>query len=252
MNKQAPSNLTDQGYWNTVWAPHKLSYDPKSVLFKEVFRETLTAHLKRGGSCFEVGCFPGQFLIYLAREFDLIANGIDLHAGTSTNLPPFLKSHGVKAGRIWEGDFFAQAIDQQFDLVASFGFLEHFLDTENVLARHANLVKPGGLLFLECPNFTRAQWLLRRLIDPENLRSHNIKSMNLDLWKNILQRHGFSILRQGYYRTFDFWTEPGIRTRFNGLSRLLCRVGPRLNSRLNLPNRFTSAFMYCVAKKSAA
>ena len=82
-------------------------------------------------------------------------------------------------------DFFSFDSDIKYDIVCSFGFVEHFEDTEPVLRRHCHLVKPGGRLLITMPNFLGLNGLLHKWFDPENYNKHNLKAMDLNRLENI-------------------------------------------------------------------
>jgi 2-polyprenyl-3-methyl-5-hydroxy-6-metoxy-1,4-benzoquinol methylase len=44
--------------------------------------------------------------------------------------------------------------------VISFGFIEHFDNPENVIQKHLDLLKPGGILIVGVPNFTGIHGIL--------------------------------------------------------------------------------------------
>jgi SAM-dependent methyltransferase len=236
-----------QPYWDQLYAERPLQYDEESVLFKDVFER----YLPRRGSCFEVGCYPGGFLIYLGSRFGYTVNGIDATPDVNVRLPAFIEQHGVGVGTFLHGDFFSSAIEELFDVVCSFGFIEHFHDPEAVIRRHCALVAPGGTLIITCPNFRRVQWLLHRWLDPVNLSRHVLTAMNLKRWNGVLRQLGFEVVHSGYYRTFDFWTEDMIQHPVNQFAkRLILRYGHALDRRINLPTSWLSPYMVTVARRT--
>jgi len=243
--------IVDQQYWDAGYAGHKLAYSPEQIQFKEIFAQ----YLPRGGeggvrSCFEVGCYPGSYLIYLGKEFGYEANGIDLTPRTAAEFAEYLRGNGVTVGKIERGDFFEFAPERQYDLVCSFGFVEHFADYEEVIRRHAALVKAGGTLVLSAPNFRGLQGVLHALLDKPNLDRHVLGSMNLRRWRGALERCGMQVVHEGYYRTFDFWTDHPTASRGSRwLAMRIAGAGRRVDRMVHWPNRFTSPYMISVARK---
>jgi SAM-dependent methyltransferase len=157
------------------------------------------------GTCFEVGCYPGRYLARFGMK-GYTLNGIDNHSRLS-ELTGWLKRSGYKTGQLVAGDFLNTELPK-YDLVCSFGFIEHFADWTTVVKRQAKLVDNGGYLVLTTPNFKGIiQYLLHFAIDKENLETHNIEAMDPDMWSKILIDEGFIVKFNGYFGGFEFWTE---------------------------------------------
>lgn len=218
------------------------------MLFKDLFAK----HLGRGGTCFEIGCYPGPYLIYLGKTFGYTVGGIDTTPGVVAALPDLVRSQGVEVSGFVQGDFLTYALDQQYDVVCSFGFIEHFLNYEEVIRRHIALVKPGGILVLSCPNFRRLQWVFHRLFDAPNLRRHVLAAMNFREWNKIFSEAGMEVLHQSYYRTCEVWRtrEGSPRPIRDKVAWRLVRLAQALDTRIRWPNRWTSPYMVTFARKS--
>lgn len=241
------TSVVEQAYWDNHWGDQQLSYDESQVLFKDVFDK----FLRPGGTCFEVGCYPGNFLIYLSQRFGYQVSGIDLTPATTQRVPAHLQEHGADVGCISARDFLTYRSPTKYDVVCSFGFVEHFEDVETILDKHVELVAPGGTLFISCPNFRNVQYALHRCFDRENLDRHVCSTMDLNRWRISLERRKFHVVYEGYHQTFDFWWEsPGGRL-INFLRRRIRRIGSAVASRIQFPNRFTSPYMYIVARRPA-
>lgn len=216
----------------------------------KVFKDVFSRYLVHGGSCFEIGCYPGDFLIYLGKTFNYVVSGIDA--------TPFVRSlnekivdNGVDIGEIIHGDFFQMSQQTQYDVVCSFGFIEHFEDTEDLIARHVRFVKPGGTLIISSPNFRGMQHLLHRALDKENLDKHNLLAMDLNRWTKALQRNNMIVEFRGHYMTADFWVEqsnsPNILIK--KISHCVKMTCGHIERRMKMPNPITSPFMICVARR---
>ena len=114
---------------------------------------------------------------------------------------------------------------KKYDCVCSFGFIEHFDGWEDVLRKHALLVWEGGVIAVTTLNFRGAiqQWL-HRLLDVENLRRHNIASMNPFLWADLLKELGFDVIDARSFGRFDFWVEKQKRNVLQNAARFVIRV----------------------------
>ena len=240
------SSVVDSSYWDSSYAKAPLVYRPELLEFRDLFAE----HLRPGGSCFEVGCYPGSYLLYLCKTFGYVANGIDQTPFVRSRLPAYFEEHGVEVDQLWHDDFMILQTDRKFDVVCSFGFLEHFRNFGEIIERHMSLVATGGILIISCPNFRGLQWAMHRLVDPVNLERHVLPAMDLEAWKRILARAGMTPLYHGYYRTADFWFDtprPGRQAARFG--RWLGRVARRIDQRLHWPNGLTSPHMISISRR---
>jgi SAM-dependent methyltransferase len=239
---------TSKKYWNMASYNHvQLSID--SVLFSDIFKMFITANSNK--TVLEVGCAGGCFLCHLAKFYHLRAYGID-YCDQIIKVADVFRQCGLKAPTLFKEDFFSWQPEMQFDVVCSFGFIEHFEDFELVMNRQANLVKNGGLLIVSVPYFRKVQYLLHLLLDRENLRQHNIKVINLNLFRETLTKLGFDIELLSYYGTFVFWHENKKQGWFSRrVTQAVWFVSGALNRVLgkNRGNVFLSPYIICVAKK---
>jgi SAM-dependent methyltransferase len=241
------SAVVDQEYWDALYENQQVRYDPNAdVLFCELFDR----FLKPGGTCFEVGCYPGNFLIHLGRRFGYEVSGIDATPFVLTRMPARIHQHGVKVGRFYQGDFLQFQSPGLFDVVCSFGFIEHFRNFEEVIDKHISMVAPGGTLIISCPNFRYLQYVFHRLLDPINLKRHVLEAMDLDPWRTVLEKRGMEILYHGYYRTAGFWADSPRSGRLaQHAIYYVQRINQVIDRRVNYPNRFLSPFLISISRK---
>lgn len=245
---QMTQTVAPPSYWDELYGQRKLAYDENGILFKDLFAK----HLKPGGTCFEIGCYPAPFLIYLGKTFGYTVGGIDTTPGVTTVLPDFVRSHGVEVSEFVQGDFLTYDSDRQYDVVCSFGFIEHFLNYQEVIRQHIRLVKPGGTLVISCPNFRRLQWVFHRLFDAPNLRRHVLAAMNFRAWNQVLAEEGMQVLHQSYYGTCEVWRhrEGPPRPILDRVAWRLVRLSQSVEARIRYPNRWTSPYMVTFARKA--
>lgn len=204
---------------------------------------------KTSGSCFEIGCYPGTYLSVLG-DLGYQLNGIDLTPNTDVLLIDWLKSHGYNIGKIEIKDFYKLDSDTKYDLVASFGFIEHFNDYEKVLKRHLDFIAKNGILVITTPNLNRPfLYALHKLFNPKTLKIHNINSMNPDIWKKTLIENGFEVTYSGFFGYFNFWVENEKR---NFLVKTILKVFiyflPLISRIFPKNNRFFSPYIGLVAR----
>jgi 2-polyprenyl-3-methyl-5-hydroxy-6-metoxy-1,4-benzoquinol methylase len=239
------NNLAPQSYWDTLYSTRTFTYFKHSVPLRPI----LDRLFPNNGHLFEIGCYPGQFLIYLGTEKRLTVSGIDATPRVKM-LSHILPTYGVVVGEIIHGDFFHTRFVEQYDIVCSFGFIEHFPNLRDVLSRHAELVKPGGLLFISTPNFRWLQYVLHAVFDRANLARHCVANMSTSKWHKIVAPLGFDLIDRGFCGTCEFWVEPEPRTAL--AAWLVERVKRRLltiDRAINWPNRFLSPYMYAAWRR---
>ena len=246
------TRLTDQEFWERRWRSR-----PDAGRREEVHPWTMPFHpilqrvLPRGGSFVEVGCAPGRNMVYFSRYFGYQVAGIDFVAEEFTRRT--LEANHVEDYELYRMDFLEELPPRKFDVVASFGFVEHFTRLAEVIARHVALVNPGGHVVIGAPNLLGAQRLIRLVLDRAALRRHNPEAMKCPVLRGILTDLGArEIVYCGHYRTFKLWLGPeGVSPALVRAAALFDACFQRLARLLrvdNIPNRFFSPYVLTIAK----
>lgn len=197
--------LTEAKFWESFWADCIL---PNEVDSRHSFDRCLADNLKRymptfNGEVLEVGCAPGKWLAFMAKEFDLQPSGIEYsEAGMKATLENF-KILGLSPAAIFTGDFFQLSPPRQFDAVMSLGFIEHFSDVDSVIERHLQWLKPGGVLILGIPNFNGMYLPIQRILGGEILEKHNLNIMNLEYFRGVAKRFNLEPIFLDHIGSFD-------------------------------------------------
>jgi SAM-dependent methyltransferase len=240
--------LVDQSYWDQAYNDLPPTIAPST----DHVRQWVEASLPKAEGdqhCLEVGCYPGRYLAVIGK-LGYVVHGVDLTPAIDRMAPAFA-AQGIRVGEFKRLDFLNDAITRRYDVVCSFGFIEHFPDWRNVLLKHAELVAPGGLLLIETPNFRGwVQQLSHRLLDATNLRRHHLPAMDPDAWATLLRADGFDILSHGYLGRFEFWTDspaPNLFQRF--VHRMLRSITPMLE-RAKPGSAALSPYCVLIARKS--
>lgn len=197
-------NLSTVDYWNNATTNASIllpSNDPirKWIESKEISFENIE-------SCIEIGCYPGRFLTIFGDK-GITLHGLD-YVDNLIDVEINLKKLGYNTGEFINADIMNFIPNKKYDCVMSFGLIEHFKNWDEILEKHISLVEKDGYIILEVPNFRGLfQRIPRRLFDIENYKRHNIASMNLDKWINILKNNNFSIVSADYFGGYDVWFE---------------------------------------------
>lgn len=222
--------LTDAEYWESIHAP--LSEAPSSsgwfkTHLKKLLGPVVLQYMdsysdylfwdvvlprflqpRNGAKALEVGSAPGYNLIRLRNAFGFEPFGVEYSSqGAELNRKLF-EGIGISAANVVQADFlsapFQEANKGMFDLVLSVGFIEHFSDVEEVVAKHLNVLSPGGRLVVTIPNLRGVNYLLSWLFKKDVIPLHNLSIMRKQTFCAIFDRLGVTPLMCGYYGTFNF------------------------------------------------
>jgi len=208
--------LTTQDAWS-----HRKGGIVDSILFEDLFLKYLEKIENK--ICLEIGCVPGKFLSYISKNFGYFPEGIDYITGTKQITEETLKLNNIHQYNIYESDFTIWNSPKQYDLVCSFGFIEHFTgDLERkIIKSHIDLLKPGGKLILDVPNFRFGQYFIHFLLNRENLKKHNLKIMKLSYFTMVAKENNLKIIHLGFYGGFfEFWSANNL----NLIRKIIFRV----------------------------
>lgn len=129
--------LTSKDYWRAVWSGLELPYVARP---QPDIARALTASLPRGDlRLLEVGCAPGGWMAFFHREFGYRVEGVDYVPQAARLARKNLELLAID-GEVVCGDLFQMEENQaRYEVVFSGGFIEHFEETDAVVARIANL-----------------------------------------------------------------------------------------------------------------
>jgi 2-polyprenyl-3-methyl-5-hydroxy-6-metoxy-1,4-benzoquinol methylase len=259
---------TDSGFWDEWWQRYPLppSINPtrrglKNYPFRrfhEYFERIFYGHETKGKKLIEVGCAQSAFLPYFVKSFGFEVSGLDRSELGCARSRAILDREGVP-GKIYCADFFALPGDLagQFDVVFSHGVVEHFEETAMAVKAMARLLRPGGRMVTNIPNFTgilRAyqKFLDRRIydvqvpLDREGLaRAHWDAGLWVEECEYFLPISLEVLNVESWPRRWPYW----VTVRTHGvISRIVWFVDERV-AHLK-PNRWTSPYVNCVARKT--
>ena len=217
------------------------------------FAEILDRHLKPDSSkcVLEVGCAGGEYLCYLVKRFGFIPFGVDFSDEIRKTAELF-EFNGLARPTLLQEDFFKWHPRERFDVVCSFGFIEHFEDPRLVIQKHAELLAPGGTLIITLPHFAHLQYLFHWLLDRENLALHNTRIMRPAVLRAAVKDLPLKIEYLDYYQTFAFWTERKEWNRWQRLAEKGIQTIGKISWKLagfNRPNSLLSPHIVVVATK---
>ncbi|MFD2874568.1 class I SAM-dependent methyltransferase [Mucilaginibacter ximonensis] len=201
-------NLTDRSFWKAFWESRLgLIFNIKRDY---VFGNILGKLKADNGykTAIELGGFPGYYAIYLKKYENMDTTLFDyfIHPGLINQL---LEANGLKQGdvNIIEADLFEYKPTQQYDIVSSFGLIEHFKDTKAIIQTHLPFLEENGTLFITLPNFKSINGWVQRTFDRENYDKHYIECMDPALLSGIFNELGLKEVESYYHGKFSMWLE---------------------------------------------
>lgn len=176
-----------------------------------------------GESYLELGCAPGIYTAALAQDTSWAISGVDY----SEDAQLFLQNmKGIgKDADLLVGDMFTQRIPGQFDIVCSFGLVEHFRgeSLEQVFRLHDSYVRAGGYLVIEMPNFTGFQYFWHYVFDRPDLDNHNVDVMQPAAMAWFLEK-GYEPIFNSYVGVMRLWGNSGF-TRIPAVGKSIAGLG---------------------------
>ena len=200
-NKKTEVTFWDS-YWEHIRLPsiidNEFSFD--RCLSKALGNEIVKNNLR--GRVLEIGAAPGKYLSYFYENgFDI--SGLEYSEVGIEALKLNFAKLDIDKYQLIEGDLFKIKATEKFDVVMSFGFVEHFDDVDEVIRKHLAWLKPGGTLILGVPVFNNLHGWLQRLLDKRIIDLHNIDIMNLNFFRGLSRRHLVSKVSSNYICSFE-------------------------------------------------
>jgi hypothetical protein len=202
------NNLTDRSFWKAFWESRLgLIFNVKrDYIFGDILGKLKAETSAK--TAIELGGFPGYYAVYLKKYEGMDATLFDyfIHQGLINEL---LEANGLKDGdiNIIEADLFTYQPEKQYDIVTSFGLIEHFKDTKAIIATHLPFLNKDGVLFITLPNFKSINGWVQRKFDIENYNKHYIECMDPALLAGIFKELGLKQVEAYYYGKFSMWLE---------------------------------------------
>lgn len=246
--------LTDQAYWEKYYTQSQTNRKQIESICSnyDAYWQMLIDQNENKGkkTLIEIGGHPGRYLAYLANKFDLTATSLDFNSDRS-KIEESMAAFGVKDYHIVQADLFKHTPTEQYDIVISNGFIEHFDNFDEVLDRHIPFLKPGGTMLIMIPNKRFYKWLYQSAFDKENLSMHNLKPMRLSVFRKFCKRFNLDALALTFFGGFQF----AVHKKATGGQKFIIDWHERLFGKIfnpfikKYPNRFFSNTIIGVFKR---
>lgn len=161
--------LTDRKFWQEFWDVKDYKWQNESSNFIPDWDGMVCKDLSlmRNKKCIEIGCFPGRYMHYFSESYSMNVKGID-----------FVKPDFEFPFHVYKEDFLSFNPEVKYDLVCSFGFVEHFEDLAGVMKKHLDILDANGVVLITLPNMVHGwRYKLRSVFDRQMFVTHNKQAM---------------------------------------------------------------------------
>ena len=206
-------NKFDQSDWENYYTgERKIHIKPRVGLFTsyDIFLcdniilknvPSFSGRTKQKNKITEIGSGDGKLLKKFAEMLNMEPIGIEY----SKEAAMIAQKNGIKT-------IVADAFDKKFltkyknyfDVVLSYGFLEHILPPRKAAKIHYDILKPGGYVIIQIPRFRGFNLLKTKFLRPELIPLHNLKVMNEDKLEEACRDPRIEKLFCKNYGTFKF------------------------------------------------
>ncbi len=179
--------------------PIDLYYHRFHDYFHQIFNNRDTKKMK----LLEIGCAKSVWLPYFATEFGFEIWGLDYSIEGCKLEKRILEKAGVH-GEVICVDFFSAPKEMHnfFDVVLSFGVIEHFEDTIACIQALAKFLKTKGLLFSSIPNIVGLIGWFQKILNEPIYEIH--VPLDLQIFCEAHRKAGLDVLECTYFLSTNF------------------------------------------------
>jgi 2-polyprenyl-3-methyl-5-hydroxy-6-metoxy-1,4-benzoquinol methylase len=260
-----------KSHWDHEWESSPLlnAFDPHvsgianyvNRKYHDYFNRTFSGMVTYGKQLLEVGCARSQWLPYFAKEFGFKVAGIDYSEIGCTMAKEILSNAGV-TGEVINADFFKppENMLQAYDVVVSFGVIEHFEDTTAAVIAISRFLKPDGFMISLIPNMNGMVGFVQKIINRSLYRmhvpldreqfaeAHRLAALEVQNWEYFIYFHfGVCSVTGIPPKSLEWILKKSFVAFLVRLQRLVWALGDYVIPLK--PGRMTSAYIICVAQK---
>lgn len=242
--------LTDEKYWHENFAtitPHKFG----ETIYSKILKKYLPVN--ESFKCIEIGAYPGDILGWMCKYFKYSPVALDFLPEIKA-LQPLFDFNEIKNLKIINADFLKWNNLISYEVVSSFGFVEHFENYSNIINKHIEILKDNGYLVIGVPYLGYFQLWIRKFFYKkqrldEVLRIHNRKIMNLNELKRIIENKKMNVVFAGYVGEMDVWFNTSQVQNGKIFFFRIVKAFTKVISKLGISSKFISPLILIIAKK---
>jgi len=199
---------TERTHWDAAWKSPVAARIPSRLNVNVLdLTNLLRNHVKAGDAYLEIGCAPGKLLAWVSARLRAKGSGLDYSETGVRNCESLFSALELDIA-LHHADLFGDVLPKSsYDVVASFGFIEHFDDPREAVRRHVELLRPGGTAVICIPNYGGIYGRLQAYFDPDNLSLHNLSIMTPQSLVGLVDKEcGVSSVRAYPYGRLSLWS----------------------------------------------
>lgn len=195
-------SIVDKNYWENHWQKIKFEIAPQNHPIRQWIE--LKVPETNYKTCLEIGYYPGKFLAVFGEK-GYVLNGIDFFTESQNSSILWLKKCGYNIGSFYKSDLWDFKVSESYDIVCSFGLIEHFKNWKEVLNKHIELTKTAGTIMIDVPNLNSFLYrFLYKLFEPRVLKNHESSAMNISNICHVFKENKCDIKKADYFGYFYF------------------------------------------------
>ena len=164
------NTLTSKEKWEAIWAGTRLPNVKRPV--HDVQRQ-FGAYLPRSGdhSLIEIGCAPGSWMAYFNKSLGYRVAGLEYAEAAAEATKANMELLNIDASVIVDDFLTFDCEHNQYDIVFSAGFIEHFRDVSGIVQRLSLLSRKYVVTIV--PNVLGVNGFISKTIRPRIFAEHN-------------------------------------------------------------------------------
>lgn len=251
--------ITEKSFWEEYWGNIEL---PKKVDFSfkndNVIANTILQNIpkaKKNEVALEIGCAPGKWMLLFYEYLNYDIEGFEYLETAAKKTIENLVLSGVNRNRfnVKTSDFLEERPVSQYQVVSSFGFVEHFENYQEIIKKHFEFTINEGYVVIGFPNFRGLNYYIQKVIDSiagtDIIANHNIHMMDIDIMKDTIQSLNKEIIYIDYIGGLEFglFNMNAIR---NIYIRYLVKILVKILSLLfkKSPNKYIASYLIIIAR----
>lgn len=237
IDERSDADLTKYlaGVWNHVWSDNGEFNYANLRLYKTIDKIKNISGLGvdfRNKQVLDIGCGDGTTLLYLSKFFSIKGVGIDISDHVVNELRENIRDTNLSF-QLGDHRNLKGLANDQFDIVLSFGVIEHFDEYGLAISEARRVLKPGGQLVLIQPHLFSFGVLQEYYL-------RFVKKWKFGRQKDFSYLYYLSLLKLNGFSELNFSTRPPYGDM--KITRVLDLVTKKLFS-------FWGHYLYLIAKK---
>jgi 2-polyprenyl-3-methyl-5-hydroxy-6-metoxy-1,4-benzoquinol methylase len=259
--------LSSREYWDSVL----LSANLPRICTRRSYHYRITMDFideflknRKCETLLEVGCGSSGWLPYFALKYKLQISGLDYSEPGCTLARKNLEMQGIPYDTIICKDIFEPdcTLGKKYDVIFSYGVIEHFENPGSLIQIFAGFLNPGGLVISLVPNLNGLMGTLSRYFVRDILEMHRV--MDANELRAFHEINGLTTRKSGYAGTFTLSVLPLVKSKrwvykpgsiqrkimsfiLETIDKLACNFFKL--TRIDVPTRYFSPYIICVAQK---